>query len=91
MRKLGYILLILGALYFAFLSFYAVLEAPIYVEHCWDQLLSPPTWTRGQIVEFSQTVLTDFAKAMIFNVLIGAALMLCGGICLDIAGWRKRA
>jgi len=98
MRKLGYTLLILGVLNFALFSLVIEVEAINFSEQYMDRFLSPAkfaagrTWTRGQVIEFSQTCMSDFARQIaIPQLFIGATLMFCGGICLDIAGRRKRA
>jgi len=93
MRKLGYTLLILGALYFVFLSLTVVLEASTFGSHYIDQLLTSSTyWEREWEREFLDKVISAFAKEIVVpQLLFGAALMFCGGIFLDIAGWRKRA
>jgi len=92
MRKLGYTLLILGAFYYVVLSLIVVLEGSTFGGDRFDQLLTPPTWTRGQVREFLDQDISAFAREIVVpQLLIGAALMLCGGICLDVAGQRKRS
>jgi hypothetical protein len=92
MRKLGYTLLILGAFYYVILSLRVVLEASTFGANQFDQLLTPLTWTRGQVREFLDRVISDFAREIVVpRLLFGALLMFCGGVFLDIAGRRKQA
>ena len=91
MRKLGYTLLILGALYYVILSLMVGIEASTFGSNHFDQLLTPPTWTGGQVREFLDRVISDFArKVVVPRLFFGALLMFCGGVFLDIAGRRKR-
>ena|ERR1035441_3975993 len=92
MRKLGYTLLILGAFYYVYLSLIVVLDGSAFGSNRFDQLLTPPTWTRGQVREFLARVISAFAREIVVpRLFFGALLMFCGGVFLDIAGRRKRA
>jgi hypothetical protein len=91
-RILGYTLLIFGALDIAHLSLALGLEGRAFAEQYIGSLLTPQqTWTHEEVEQLLRTGITDFTRQIaIPQLLIGAALMLCGGICLDVAGQRKR-
>ena len=88
---LGYILLILGALYLFWLSQTNFLEGRTMTARHIHELPATQTFTDRDVEVISRESVSDFARLLAPKLLVGAALMLCGGICLDLAERRKRA
>jgi len=91
MRKLGYTLLVLGALYFLFLSVAVILEGRRLTARHIQELPDTQTFTHRDVELISRESVSDFAKELAPKLFIGTSLMFCGGVFLDIAGRRKRA
>jgi hypothetical protein len=83
-------LLILGALYFVYLNATVVLEGRTLTARHIQELPDAQTFTRKDVENISREAVSDFAIETAPKFLIGAALMLCGGIILDVSGRRKR-
>jgi hypothetical protein len=90
MRLFGYVFLILGFVWFCFLSIAVFSEVrPLTDQQMQEISPEKQSFTRVDVYQDIRNGVFDFASELPSKFMVGAILMLGGGIILDVAGRRK--
>ena len=90
MRKLGYILLILGFIWFCLTASGTVGEVRPLTDQHMKELTDKQAYTRDDVYGAIRHAVFDFATILPLWYFPSVLLMFSGGIILDVAGRRKR-